>query len=99
MRALFLMLAAGCASVEPQPAAEVDPNADFTDAGGCGDLVVYAVNSADTVVLRIEAEGLVEASGGADTTSTWSLPNLAVDVVLEVGDHVTGALCAEIVDH
>lgn len=77
---------------------------DFDDRlvtrGGCGDLVFYAVDGADELMLSFLAEGLVSEAdaAGEETTTVFTLPHVAVELILEQGTRVSDAMCDDVIE-
>ncbi len=82
--ALVLLVACGSSLPEDLPAA-------LTETGGCGDVVFYGHDTDDTILLRVVAEGLVTAANeaGEPITRTFTLPDPAVTVEVDVGSRIS----------
>lgn len=92
--ALTPALLVGCG-----PALPDDLAASLTEVGGCGDIVFYAHDVDDTVLLRVAGEGLVDAAtaAGEPTTTTFTLPDAALEVEIDVGSAISDAICDDVI--
>ena len=101
MRALAVFLAvllpAGCAA----PLLGPDFEDDFHTRGGCGDVVFFAVDPSDEVLLTFHTPGLVAAATAAGETvvSTFDLPDEAVTLTVEVGSRISDAICDDVIEN
>lgn len=71
-------------------------------SGGCGDLVVYAVDADKTLLLDVQADGLVQAAteAGEPTTTTFDLATATgVRVILEQGSEIDDAICDDVIEN
>jgi hypothetical protein len=75
------------------PALEEGFEVDLTRLGGCTDVVVYAVNEADTVMLTVVFDHPLAGAGYVDTTSERDLPDPSVAVEVVVGTNVSDLTC------
>jgi hypothetical protein len=93
-----LAVAVGCGSSPPVPD---DLVAALTRRGGCGDIVMYAVNADDTLALVIRGEGLVDQAHAAGRETPFSY-DLAVDdglsIELRHGEHITHMTCNDAIE-
>jgi len=109
---LLLALLAGCLPPDVGPHAddtasigapriEAGFEADLTRQGGCADVVLYRWNPDDTLALLFRTEGVVAAAheAGAPTTTTWTLPDPEVELVVQAGEHVTHVTCDDILEY
>ena len=90
---LILALATACS-----PPIQIDgfPE-DLAIQGGCGDLVLFAVDDADTMLLTVTGEGFVAAAEatGEETTSLIDLSQEGLVVRLQTGTEVSAATCTD----
>ena len=93
--ALTLLLAA-CA-----PTLESGFDAELTSRGGCADVKFYAVDDADTQMLSLWVEGLVDAAttAGETQTTVYDLPDPDVELIVEVGHRVSDATCDDVIEN
>lgn len=70
---------------------------DLTETGGCADLIAYAVNSDDTVLLHVLLDGPLEASGGQAVTTEVELPDPFALVTVDIGKSVSDATCDDLI--
>ncbi|MCB9681217.1 MAG: hypothetical protein H6733_07065 [Alphaproteobacteria bacterium] len=61
---------------------------------GCSDMFVYGANVADTMALRVVANGLV--AGATGTPETFTLPSTDVEVRFERGTDLTVDFCNDV---
>ena len=92
----LLGVLAGCG-----PALPADFGDELGDGFGCGDVVFYAVDADDTILLRVYAEGLIAAAqeAGEETTTTFALPDEDVEVEVEVGGRISDAACDDVIEN
>lgn len=91
---LVLSLLAACL---PSP---LDPDVESTldPAGaGCGDTYVYTSDADDAVALFFEVDARADevCDGDAPLTTTYTLPDPAVSLVLQQGAHLTAGECLD----
>ena len=100
MRALSIALAFTASACGTGPLGPGFTN-DLTRFGGCGDVVFYAVDAADEVMVTFRAEGLVAAAREADeeTTTVIDLPSERVELVIEQGSRVSDATCDDVIEN
>jgi hypothetical protein len=68
---------------------------ELTQSGGCANVFMFAVDSADTRVLTFDAREVLAAAQGA--TQTYVLPSEVMTVKLLTGRHLTTAYCNDVV--
>lgn len=85
---LAAVLASGCAPTSLSDGFEES----LTRTGGCGDLVLFAVDEGDEIMLRLDIEGMLPASEEPSTTE-HVLPEAGLGLVVEVGARVSDATC------
>ena len=99
MRAPLLILLAtlGCGSDLLGP----DFDRRLTLMGGCGDVIFYAVDPDDEVMVTFRADGLVAAAleAGAETSTLVDLPADDVDLMVEQGSHISDATCDDVIEN
>lgn len=73
----------------------------FAQRGGCGDVIFYAVDGDDEVLLTFTTPGLVAAAttAGEATTTTFDLPHDDVTLLVEVGSRVADATCDDVIEN
>lgn len=97
---VFMVLAtvAGCGRLDL-----LGPN--FTDelgtVGGCGDIIFFAVDDDDELMLTFRAEGLVAGgrAAGHETVTVFDLSAGVADLVLEQGTRVSDATCDDVIEN
>ncbi|MCA9572626.1 MAG: hypothetical protein KC656_32520 [Myxococcales bacterium] len=97
-RMLAIPLLSGCLAEPPDGEALASA---LTTRGGCGDLVVYAASADHTLLLRVDAPGLVAEAREAGTSvfRTVTLPDPAVTVLLDQGGSVDDAICDDVIEN
>ena len=97
-RALIVSLAAlvACGPTVPE-----DLAAALTERGGCGDLIVYAYDTDDSLLLTVVVDGLVDAAqiAGEEQTTTHEIGDPGVQVGLDVGSRITDAICDDVIEN
>lgn len=75
--------------------------AGLTYDGGCADVVLYAWRPDDTLALFFRTTGVAEAAhaAGEATTFSWTLPDDALDLHLEQGEHLTEITCSDVIEY
>jgi hypothetical protein len=73
----------------------------FAHLSGCADLVFFAVDSDDELMLSFVAEGLVAGarSAGAVTVTLFSLPDAGATLKLEQGSRISDAMCDDVIEN
>ena len=73
----------------------------FTHFSGCADVIFFAVDDDDEVMLTFHAEGLVSAAraAGTETTTVIELPSDDVELVVEVGSRISDATCDDVIEN
>jgi hypothetical protein len=103
MRTLLLTLASllTLAACDGSGALGPDFETELTTLGGCGDVVFYAVDGADELMLSFLVDGLVSEArtAGEETTTTFELPDAAVALILEEGTRVSDAMCDDVIEN
>lgn len=88
----------GCGGTDP-----VGPNfhRELSSLGGCGDVVFYAVDADDRLMLSFRADGLVgEARApGEPTVTTFQLPDPPAELILEQGTRVSDVMCDDVAEN
>ena len=96
-RLLVLLVALGCGLDLLGPEFE----RRFTYFGGCGDVVFFAVDADDELMVTFNADGLlaVARQAGTETTTIVDLPSQDVELVVEQGSRVSDATCDDVVEN
>ena len=91
------MVLSGCG---PQGLAP-DFESSLTHRSGCGDVVFFAVDDADEVMLTLEASGLVEQAQltGEVTVVEFQLPDPSLVLKVQVGEKVSDATCDDVIEN
>lgn len=94
---LILLVTLGCGSDLLAP----DFAQRLTQLGGCGDVIFFAVDPDDQVMVTFHMEGLVAAARNAETeTSTVVvLPSDDVELILQRGSRVSDATCDDVIEN
>jgi len=68
--------------------------------GGCADVVLYRWAPDDTLALFFRTQGAVQAAhaAGVPTTTGWTLPDPAVELLVQAGEHVSHVTCDDILE-
>jgi hypothetical protein len=75
-----------------------DFEATLTRTGGCSDLLVFAVNEADSTMLTVLFARPLEGAGFVDMTDERDLPNPNAVVTVVRGDRVSDLTCDDAVE-
>lgn len=95
MRWMMLATLAACAAPLPEDLATT-----LDDRGGCADVVFYAVDVDDSVMLTVRGSGLIAAAqAGAEQPFVFDLPSEDLTVTLEQGDRVSDAMCDDVIEN
>jgi hypothetical protein len=94
---LILLVSVSCGSdpLEPQFARRL------THFSGCADVIFFAVDADDVVMVTFRAVGLVTAAraAGVETTTVFDLPSDEVELVVEVGSRISDATCDDVIEN
>ncbi len=73
----------------------------LTHFGGCADVMFFAVDADDEVMVTFRADGLVAAAlaTGVETTTVFELPSDDVELVIEVGSRISDATCDDVIEN
>lgn len=73
----------------------------LTHFGGCGDVIFFAVDSDDEVMVTFRAEGLVAAARetGTETSSVVEFPSDDVALMIEQGSRISDATCDDVIEN
>jgi hypothetical protein len=73
----------------------------LTHFGGCGDVIFFAVDSDDEVMVTFSAEGLVAAAreAGAETSTVVEFPLDDVALMVEQGSRISDATCDDVIEN
>lgn len=94
---VVLLATSGCGTDPLGP----DFVSQFTHFGGCADVVFFAVDDADEVMVTFQAAALVAAAHGAgtETTSVIDLPSAGVELTIVQGSEVSDATCDDVIEN
>ena len=69
--------------------------------GGCGDVIFFAVDSADEVMVTFSAEGLVAAAleAGTEATTVVAFPSEDAELIVERGSRISDATCDDVIEN
>lgn len=101
MRALVviapLLTVVACSGSDP-----LGPNFEsrLIDRGGCADVIFYAVDAGDEVMVSFVLHGAVSEAraAGQETLTILDLPETSAEVVLEQGTRVSDAMCDDVIE-
>jgi hypothetical protein len=98
MRALllFLLVTSGCGPDLLGP----HFGQRLTHLSGCGDVIFFAVDADDEVMMTFSADGLVAAArqAGTETSTVFAFPSDDVELVLEQGLRISDATCDDVIE-
>lgn len=99
MRALLslaLLVTSGCGSDLLGP----DFAEELVHFSGCGDVIYYAVDSDDEVMVIFRAEGLVAEAraAGSEISTVVELPMDDVELTVEQGSQISDATCDDVIE-
>lgn len=94
---LLLLTAFGCGSDPLGP----DFTEELTHFGGCADVIFFAVDSDDEVMVTFRAEGLVAEAreAGEETSTVVELPSDEVELIVEQGSRISDATCDDVIEN
>jgi hypothetical protein len=77
-----------------------DVAALLTTGSGCGDLILTVHDDPDRLLLAFQVSGPVAAAftAGAPTTTTYTLPDAAVTLLVQGGERLGAGWCNDVVD-
>ena len=101
MRASFLVLTLLATSACGSDPLEPDFGQHLDHFGGCGDVVFYAVDDDDEVMITFTAEGLVADAleAGVETTTVFDFPTGNAELIVEQGSRVSDATCDDVIEN
>lgn len=96
--AAALLSLLGCRGSDPIGPEFVERLSTF---GGCGDVVFFAVDDNDRLMLTFRAEGVVEqaSDAGEETVTVFELPTTGTALVLEQGTAISDATCDDVIEN
>jgi len=100
MRTLFVVLLLATFGCRTDPLAP-----GFTTRlahfGGCADVIFFAVDGSDEVMVTFRAEALVAAAreAGRETTTVIDLPAEGVELIIEQGSRISDATCDDVIEN
>lgn len=100
MRPLLSLLLVATSSCESDPLGP-DFADELTHFGGCGDVIFFAVDSDDEVMVTFRAEGLVAEAreAGRETSTVVELPSDEVELIVEQGSRISDATCDDVIEN
>ena len=97
MRAPLLMLLVilGCRSSLLEP----DLEQGLNHFGGCGDVIFFAVDPDDEVMVTFRTEGLVAEAraAGTEISTVVAFPSDEVELIVEQGSRISDATCDDVI--
>ena len=93
--ALSALMGSGCDTTSPMAGFEES----LTRTGGCGDMVLFAVDEDDEVMLRLDIEGLLTAVNMEPSDTEHVLPEVGLALVVEVGEQISDATCDDAIEN
>jgi hypothetical protein len=96
--ALCSVAAVACSSADPLGPGFED---DFVLYGGCADVVFFAVDGPDEVLVTFQAPGLVASARASALleTSVFDLPATGVTAIIEQGSKISDAICDDVIEN
>lgn len=96
--ALLALGALACTDADPLGPGFED---DFVHRGGCADVVFFAVDAADEVLLTFQTTGVVDAARGSSVpvTTNFDLPTPGVTLIIEQGSKISDAVCDDVIEN
>jgi hypothetical protein len=70
----------------------------LTVVGGCADVVAYAVDDEDSVLLQVALDGPLAAAPREPATTVYTQPDVAASVAVTVGTNVSDAVCDDVIE-
>lgn len=94
---LILLVTSGCAPSLLGP----DLDQRLTHFGGCGDVIFFAVDSDDEVMVTFQAQGLVAAAreAGTETSTVVAFPSDEAELRVQQGSRVSDATCDDVIEN
>lgn len=94
---LLVLVVAGCGTDLLGP----ELGDRFSHFGGCGDVIFFAVDAHDEVMVTFSAEGLVAAAreAGVETSIVIEFPSDAATLMVEQGSRISDATCDDVVEN
>lgn len=73
----------------------------LTHFGGCADVIFFAVDSDDEVMVTFSSEGLVAAAreAGTETSTVFELPSEGAELMVEQGTRISDAMCDDVIEN
>jgi len=73
---------------------------NLTRMGGCADVLFFAVDQADELMLSFRTEGTVSEAqaAGEETVTVFELPSPAAELILEQGTRLSDATCDDVIE-
>jgi hypothetical protein len=100
VRALFALILIASFGCGPDP---LGPSFGqrVTHFGACGDVIFFAVDADDEVMVTFRARGLVVSAqeGGTETETVFQLPADGVDLIIEQGSRISDATCDDVIQN
>lgn len=89
---------AACSSSDPLAP---DFEQQLTHRGGCADVIFYAVDADDEVMLSFRTEGLVAEAeaAGEQVVTNFDLSTTAATLVAERGRRISDAMCDDVIEN
>jgi hypothetical protein len=101
--ALMSLAGFGCAPAAEDGALTLEDGFEdaLTNIGGCADILFYAVDEADEVMLSFSVGGLLQAANeaGEEQTTGFELPSDGLTLIVEVGEKVSDATCDDVIEN
>lgn len=94
---LIVLVTLGCSSNLLGP----DFAERLTQLGGCADVIFFAVDPDDQVMVTFRMDGLVAAArdAGTETSTEVVLPSDEVDLIVQRGSRISDATCDDVIEN
>lgn len=94
---LILLAASACGSDPLGP----EFAQSLTHLGGCADVIFFAVDEDDEVMVTFRAAGLVAAAreAGIETSTFVTFPSDDVELIVEQGSRISDATCDDVIEN
>lgn len=101
MRASFLTLIVLATSACGTDLLGPDFGQHLDHLGGCADVIFFAVDDHDEVMITFRADGLVAEAiaAGFETTTVFDFPSADAELFVEQGSRISDATCDDVIEN